>query len=226
MKVAGLKGGAVVEVEIDVDTLDFKSMGVLSRDEVDEFAKRKTLEGANKAKTEFEQVLAQAQKERDELKVKLEENSSGMSAKEREALEKDGRLAQLETTLRTLTEKMTQTEQEKTKAIIAKEIADVRSDLRLVAGASEIFDGYMANRRQADGQYLLSNGLKGTAQEARAEWVGSEVGKSLLLSSERGGSNSSTTPVNRANLGDAKAKAEYIKQHGLEAYKAQLNLSK
>jgi Skp family chaperone for outer membrane proteins len=199
--------GKVQEVELPGE-LAAKEMGFLSTAEVDSAKARWQADERKKALADIEAIRAEAA----QYKSKLEELDQKLPAKERDAQQLADRLTTLEATL---TSERKARDEEKAQAEILGSLAGVA----LVDGAAELFDAYARKARVEKG-YAMKDGTTGNIQQLRDQFLNSDLGKRLVLASDRGGTGTQpAAPGDAARiLRDPKAAEEFVKAHGREAF--------
>ena len=213
-----MKDGQPTTIEVDADSLDAKGMGFLATAEVDDFAARKSNEGAEKARAELTAAIDEERQKAENALRQLEEYKTNLSKKDSEAVALGDRLKNMEAHIESLVKAREDAEANAAANALEKEIVNARSSLSFVEGGAEVFDAYLKTKRQQDGSYLLANGLTGTAEAVAKEWSGTAVGKSLLVTTEKGGGSSAPGSPEESSMSGA----EYIKQFGLPAYREML----
>jgi hypothetical protein len=218
MKIKIIKpDGTKAEMEIE-GSLDFQGMGVLAPDEVTALKTRALNEGKTAAEKAAQEKLDAAEK-------KLADFESSLTEKQRGTVKAEERIAAMEATIKSMRADMEAAQKASAEANLAKSLADARAGIAFADGGAEVFDMQMQRKRQSDGTYILATGERGTLEQARAEWLGSAVGKSLVKADQRNGAGTGPSNIQGVTfaqiVADPKLKAAYVEQHGAARYSAE-----
>ena len=215
MEIKVIKDGVQSIQQIDGD-LDFKSMGVLTRVEVDEAKARWQNEASKKSELSFNAKF-------DELNLKLDSANKAKDAITTGKSAGDDRIAQLTDTIETLSKSVADERNLRLKSQVDASVLESVSSRKIVEGGADIFKMRALSVRQEDGSYLLPTGLTGTIAEYSESFFNSPAGKALSLSSQVGGAGSdpknATTTSKIADMSTAQ-KVAYAQEHGQDAYHA------
>jgi len=201
-----------IEFEYDGKMVKAEVADVVPATKVDEIRSQSFAKGAEKAKAE---VMAEAETLRKELadaQSKLQQTTSKSTSSSEQINLLTQSLEAVRGQLDAMQNKASEAEQN-------SQILEATSGMQLVDGAVEIFKAQAKNRSK-DGSYLLSTGENGDIKQYAAEFFASAVGKALVISSQKGGTGSPMGSLSGATL-DPKSmasKANYIAEHGLDAY--------
>jgi hypothetical protein len=202
--------GQVQEVELP-GTPDWKAIGVLSPQEVDALKARAIEDGKRIGLTEAEKYRAELEA------IKAEKEALGKGKHDA-----DSRLGTLEKTIATLTASLEGERKAREEAAFRAHVGDTLSGVPVVRGAAEIFAD-MARKSLKEGGFQLADGTLGTMQQFRDEFFGSELGKRLVLTTQKGGAGTGgDASLDGKSFADIlkspEAASKFIEKNGREAF--------
>jgi len=194
---------------------------LVSQEKADEIQRNSFAKGAEKAEKSEQEKVAELTRERDEAKTNLESYKNNLSQKEQDNLKSNEQIATLSKSVEALTagleEQKNETAAEKFNGILFGAIKDVN----FVSGGQDVFIQF-AKLQKKNGGFILRDGTEGTIDKLKDEWVGSEVGKALIVSDQKGGVGSQPGGDNSISFAEATkdtaARSKYIEKHGMEKY--------
>jgi len=177
-----------------VKSVDFGAMGVHSAEEVTSIK----LKAENEAKATGDRALSELRTSNDTEKASLEAKLAEFTAKKdggnAENIAMKQAIDEQQKAIKTLTDAITSEKAEKMALQYNQELKSESDTLKLAGDAAETFALIAKSKKKIadDGgvSYTLANGLPGTLKEFTSEFKESTVGKSLMVSTQAGGSGS------------------------------------
>ena len=203
-------------------TLDLEKLGLVTQDKVNEIRNAAYGQGAEKIEKEKVALLIQ---ERDALQEKLNLNVSNLSQKEKDANATTDRLALLEKGLKESIEKSEQSEQRLQTERFNGTISEAVRNINFVKDGQDVFYQF-ALKQKENGGFILDNGIGGTIDQLREQWIQTAVGKALIVSDQKGGTGSQKSGELNASFSEImknpELKNKFIDANGMDKYKQEV----
>jgi len=213
--------GKPTKIEIDPD-----SLGLVSSDKVDQIRSQSFAQGAKSKEKEFEPVKSDLEtrtKALEDAQKALEAAKNGSGKTSIELEETRQKVATLESQIKTLAEAKEAEAKARKDATISAQIAQQASKMPFKEGTTPVFEDQAKKALQEiDGvvMYCLPDGTPTTLESWATEWMQTPIGKSLLLSDQKGGIGSSPAiPSSISADSPMEQKAQFIREHGLQAFR-------
>ena len=201
-------------------TLDSKGMGMLATDQVGAFKTKYLDEGKKVGQGELDVLKT----ERDALMGQVTTLKDGLSTKNKGTVEQSEQMATLQASLEELKGKYEQEQQAKSKIAFKDELRTAVDGVQLIPQAFEVLAQHIEAKR-VDGGFMGADGSTINLNDAVAQWTGSDLGKALILSGEKGGANSSTATFSGETFAayyKAGKTADYIEKYGREKFNSEM----
>ena len=216
--------GTEFEVKIGEETHKVEIDAVPS-DKVDQIRAQAHAQGASKIQAEMDAKL-------NELQAKLDEAEKAKNQNGQKLSEDQQRIQTLTQTVEKLTQSMTDLTEREAKATFEKTIVEATQGKNLVAGAIDVFRQSAMAAKQSDGSLLLPDGTTGDAKKFADQFFGSDLGKRMILSDQRGGAGTNPSGANGQDLSTREGKVKHVQSEGVFSFaqkafaEAQANLAK
>ena len=201
--------------------LDTKRMGLLSNEEVGAF-KTKYL---NQGKESVSGDLQTLRQEKEAAEQKLQALNDSLSNKDKSSTAQAMQIETLQKTLDNLSTKFEQKDKEAAQLQFQSKVRDTASELQLIPSAFSILETHV-QAKAVEGGFMAADGSTTDLKGVIDEWAGSEIGKRLTLSGERGGAGTSPDSFSGQTFADyhnAGKQSEYIEKFGREKYLKESN---
>lgn len=207
--------GQTIEQEVDGD-IDFKAMGLLKVDEVDQLAARKVAEGRQKAEGEYKSQVDDLTKQLEEAKANAEKTSKTSGSK-------DSQINALTESLNDLKVKLENMQSEAKRATRESEVSKALAGFNLIDsdGARKFVTGEALNRMNDEGQIVGDDGVSVSVSDFFSGYFSGE-GKAFVLSNQNGGSGQPPAnggqPTKKISEMTDSEKAEYRNSVGTSTF--------